>query len=320
MKILVSGGAGFIGHNVVRKLEAMGHVVYIIDNQNTYGGLLDNWDLEQLMKERLKDIKAREEMRFQRADIAWYNSKAYIYNFDPDIIIHLAAYPRAKVVNANPVEGVETMSVGLTNLLTAGATCNIKRFVYISSSMVYGDWEGGITERATCKPGSIYASMKLAGEQITKQIAKNEGFEYTIVRPSAVYGPRDVEDRVVSKFLLNAMRNETLYVHGEDETLDFTYVDDIANGIVLAALEPAAANETFNMTRGRAEFLDDAAHLMTTIVNKGTTRIVGRNTEMPSRGFLRIEKARKLLGYDPKYTIEDGFKAYYDWAKQFYSI
>jgi len=236
------------------------------------------------------------------------------------MIIHLAAFPRAKIVNSDPAVAVPTMTTGLMNLLVAGARNNVKRFVYISSSMIYGDFEYGISEDAVCKPGSIYASLKLAGEQIVKQYAKNHGFEYTVVRPSAVYGPRDVEDRVVSKFLLNAMNDKPLYVHGEYESLDFSFVDDVADGIVLAALEKNAANETFNITAGRQELIAHAAHMMTTIVNGGRIEIIDKNPEMPSRGFLRIDKARRLLGYDPKFTIDEGFERYYDWAKTFYSV
>jgi len=190
----------------------------------------------------------------------------------------------------------------------------------ISSSMVYGDFEGGVIESAVCKPGNIYASFKLAGEQITKQYAKQHKFDYTIIRPSAVYGPRDVEDRVVSKFLLNAIADKELAVHGEQEKLDFSYVEDVANGIAAAGLHEHGANETFNITYGQDEFISDAAHIMTTIVNKGRIRIYNRNLEMPSRGYLSISKAETMLDYWPAVSIDDGFKIYYDWAKKYYSV
>jgi len=315
MKILVSGGAGFIGHNVVRRLESLGNEVIILDNLTTYG-ITKKKLLKRLMYDRMAGVAAHS----LKTDIAITTARTHIDIHKPDIIIHLASFPRAKIVNANPEVAVPTMTTGLMNLLTAGARNNLKRFVYISSSMVYGDFDGGITENAVCKPGSIYASLKLAGEQITKQFAENHGCEYTIVRPSAVYGPRDVEDRVVSKFLLNAMNDKVLNVHGEYETLDFSYVGDVADGIVLAALEDAGANETFNITYGRPELIADAAHMMTTIVGGGNLRICGRNLSMPSRGYLNISKARELLGYNPKISIEEGFKIYHDWAKAFYTV
>ena len=315
MKIFVIGGAGFIGHNVVRKLENLGHDVRIMDNLTNYG-IIDEDFMARLHDTRLATFKGT----LHKTDITTNTSRTIIDIHKPDIIIHLASFPRAKIVNADPANGVPTMTTGLMNMLVSGARNSMSRFVYISSSMVYGDWDGGIHEDATCKPGSIYASLKLAGEQITKQFAKNHGFEYTIVRPSAVYGPRDVEDRVVSKFLRAAMEDKELYVHGEREILDFSYVDDVANGIVAAALQPAAANETFNITAGVGEYIQDAAHIMTTIANGGQLRIGQRNMEMPSRGYLKISKARKLLDYCPQHMIETGFKNYYDWAKRFYSV
>lgn len=315
MKILISGGAGFIGHNIVRRLESLGNEVIILDNLTTYG-IVEQELLDRLMEERLAGFKGH----FLKSDIATGITRTHIDIHKPDIIIHLASFPRAKIVNSDPAVAVPTMTTGLMNLLVAGARNNVKRFVYISSSMVYGDFYGSIGERHVCKPGSIYASLKLAGEQITKAFAEKHGFQYTVVRPSAVYGPRDVEDRVVSKFLLNAMADKELSVHGGNEMLDFSYVGDVADGIVAATLNEAGANETFNITHGRAEFIEDAAHMMTTIANGGRIRIVGRNTSMPTRGTLDIGKARKILDYNPKISIEEGFKIYYDWAKTFYSV
>jgi nucleoside-diphosphate-sugar epimerase len=315
MKILITGGAGFIGHVVSHKLENLGHKVIILDKQTTYG-IVEQELLDRLMEGRLAGFQGD----FYNVDIGDTLTRIKIAEEKPDIVVHLAAYPRAKIVNSDPARAVPTMSTGLVNLLQGAANNGVQRFVYISSSMVYGDWYGGISERSACRPGSIYASLKLAGEQITKQFAKNHDFQYTIVRPSAVYGPRDVEDRVVSQFLIRAMRNEILNVHGRDETLDFSYVDDVAEGIVLATLKDEGANETFNITAGRPEFIDDAAHIMTTIVGGGQIRVTERNKEMPRRGYLQIAKAERLLGYEPKVYIEEGFQKYYAWAKRFYSI
>lgn len=316
MKILVTGGAGFIGHHVVRRLKSLGHEVVILDNLTTYG-IIEQDAMQALFDERLDSFNGQ----LYKEDIADFDgSVVTCMKENPELIIHLASYPRAKLVNDDPLKGVPTMTTGLMNMLQGGIVVDAKRFVYVSSSMVYGDWQGGIFENAKCTPGSIYATLKLAGEQITKQMAKKFGFDYTIIRPSAVYGPRDVEDRVMSKFLLRAMRDETLYVHGEREVLDFSYVADVADGIVAAALKDEGANETFNITAGRPEFIADAAHMVCTIVNKGRSEIVGKNKDMPSRGYLHIDKARRLLGYEPQYSIEQGLPIYYDWAKRFYSI
>ena len=315
MKILVTGGAGFIGHHVVRKLQGLGHDIIIQDNFTSYG-ITDEKLMARLHAARLIGFEGK----IIKSDIATNVTRTHIDIHKPDMIIHLASYPRAKIVNGDPATAVPTMTTGLMNLLVAGARNNVKRFVYISSSMVYGDFKGGATETMKTDPTSIYATLKLAGEQITKQFAKQHDFDYTIVRPSSVYGPNDVEDRVVSKLLLNAMNNDVLNVHGEFEELDFSSVFDVADGIVLAALEDAGKNETFNITYGQAEIIQYAAHLMTIIAGGGELRICDRNPSMPSRGHLIIGKARELLGYNPKVSIQEGFKNYHDWAKFFYSI
>jgi len=315
MKILVTGGAGFIGHHVARKFEALGHEVIIQDNFTNYG-ITDKEHMDRLHAARLTGFEGK----IIKSDITTTVTRTHIDIHKPDMIVHLAAFPRAKIVNENPADGVPTMTTGLMNLLVAGARNNVKRFVYISSSMVYGDFKYPAFETHATNPTSIYASLKLAGEQITKQFAKNHDFAYTIVRPSAVYGPNDVEDRVVSKFLLNAMNNKVLTVNGEFEALDFSSVFDVSDGIVLAALNDAGKNETFNITYGQQEIIQYAAHLMTIIAGGGELRIGERNPNMPSRAALSILKARELLGYNPKISIEEGFKNYHEWAKYFYSI
>jgi len=315
MKILVTGGAGFIGHHVAIKFQELGHEVIIQDNLTTY-----SVTTKKLMK-RLHDARLENFTgKLINSDIETHITRTHIDIHKPDMIVHLASFPRAKLVNDNPAVGVPTMTTGLMNLLIAGARNNVKRFVYISSSMIYGNFAGGADESTVCKPGSIYASLKLAGEQITKAFAKKHNFSYTIIRPSAVYGPNDVEDRVVSKFLLNAMKDKVLCVNGELEMLDFSYVTEVAEGIVLASMSNAAENETFNMTAQQPKYISEAAHTMINIVGGGRIKICDRNPSMPSRGYLMIGKAIELLGYNPTISIEEGFKLYYDWAKTFYSV
>jgi UDP-glucose 4-epimerase len=144
------------------------------------------------------------------------------------------------------------MSEGLLNLLE---TCNkyeVRKFIYMSSSMVYGDFTDDVKEDAICKPQGQYGIMKLAGEWLVRDYSRRTNLVHTIIRPSAVYGPLDVEDRVISKFLLTAMRGGVLKINGEKETLDFTYVDDAADGIVAAALSDNTENKTYNITKSHS--------------------------------------------------------------------
>jgi len=310
MKILITGGLGFIGHNVVRVLENFNHKVRIIDNQTDYG-VIPRAELEYLMLERYCRIHTR--------NITYANISGPLDDkiFDGvDVVIHLASFPRQKVVNKNPVLGSRVMSEGLLNLLELSVKHKVKRFVYASSSMVYGNFHHTVDENDECAPIGQYGIMKLAGEWLVKDYSRQYGLDYTIVRPSAVYGPYDVTDRVISKFFAAAMRGEKLQVHGADEQLDFTYVDDTATGISLAAISDNSVNSTYNISRGKSHSLLSAAELVTEIVGKGTVLVGKRDEAFPTRGQLSIQKAKTDFGYYPEIDLAQGLREYYDWLKQ----
>jgi UDP-glucose 4-epimerase len=313
-KILVTGGLGFIGHNVVAELERQGHACVITDTQTTYG-IVPQAELDYLIAERRKKIKTD---RVYRIDIADRNGIDWlIREHRPSMVIHLASFPRQKVVNANPQVGSQTMSEGLLNLLEACSQHAVQKFVYVSSSMVYGDFQDiigiGVMESHATNPIGQYGIMKLAGEWLTRDYTRRTGMAHTIIRPSAVYGPLDVEDRVVSKFLLTAMRDGILNVNGGEECLDFTHVDDAAQGIAAATISDNSYNTTYNLTRGRSRSLLEAAELCVAIVGHGHIQIKTPDDNFPSRGQLNTQRARLDFEFEPKIDIEQGFKEYYDW-------
>lgn len=298
-----------IGHNVVARLETLGHTVVIVDTKTTYG-IIPQSEIDYLMEERKKKIKTR--FVFDM-DIADRNINKLMQSHRPDVVMHLASFPRQKVVNANPQLGSKTMSEGLLNLLEASVREKVKKFIYISSSMVYGDFTDDVTENAECKPQGQYGIMKYAGELLVKDYTRKHGMAHTIIRPSAVYGPLDVEDRVIAKFMLQAMRGQTLKVNGANETLDFTFSTDAADGMVAAALSENAMNKTYNITKSHSRTLLDAAQLAVKIVGKGSIEVRGKDADFPSRGALNISAARRDFGFDPKIDVEEGFQKYYDW-------
>ena len=308
-KILVTGGLGLIGHNIVQRLEAQGHEVAITDICTNYG-LVPQAELDYLLTERRKKILTDRIHAINIADR--HGIDKLMRTYQPDTILHLASFPRQKVVNDNPQLGSYTMSEGLLNLLEAAKKHAVGKFVYISSSMVYGDFDNDVTEDAPCNPIGQYGIMKLAGEWLVKDYARRTNIGYMIVRPSAVYGPLDVEDRVISKFILTAMRGGIIQVNGANETLDFTYVDDAADGIVAATLSEHK-NKTYNITKSRSETLLEAARLAVAIVGQGVIEVHGKDADFPSRGALNIDAARQDLGFDPKIDIDKGFQLYYEW-------
>ena len=308
MRILVTGGMGFIGHNVVAQLEDLGHDVTLVDNFTDYG-IIPEDELNALMLERQTQISSVCYMY----DIAESALETAFRGVQPELVIHLASFPRQKVVNSNPTLAADTMMKGLLNLCELSSKYKVNRFVYVSSSMVYGDFKDGTDEYAFCKPQGQYAIMKHAGEQLVRDYGHRGCFDYTIVRPSAVYGSRDVEDRVISKFFMAAMRDEVLKVNGENERLDFTHVTDTASGIVGASLSKDTAYRTYNITRGESRTLLEAAELIVKTVGKGKIAVTHKHEDYPSRGSLSITAARRDFGYDPKVGIEEGFQNYYEW-------
>ena len=312
MNILVTGGLGLIGHNVVRKLEQQGHTVVVYDNMTNYG-IIPREEIDHLMIQRRRLISTphiHENDILQSSMFDWLLPKHNI-----EAIIHLASFPRQKVVNADPAWGSTVMSTGLLTLLEKAVEHGVRRFTYASSSMVYGDFKDDVTENAECRPQGQYGILKLAGEWLVKDYTRKHGIEHTILRPSAVYGPLDVEDRVISKFLLTAMRGETLKVNGPNETLDFTYVNDAADGFVAATLSDQAANGTYNITKSHSKTLLSAAELAVRLAGRGNIEVRDKDADFPSRGALNIDAARRDFGFDPKVDVDEGFQIYYDWLK-----
>ena len=314
MNILVTGGLGFIGHNVVKLLKKFGHKIVIVDNATNYG-IIPQAELDYLIDERTLRVAP---CQTHIADIADQGTMEYIMRrHEIELVIHLASFPRQKVVNADPARGSRTMSEGLLSLLEASVKTGVRKFVYVSSSMVYGNFTDasfdGVDEYHPTNPIGQYGIMKLAGEWLVKDYNRRANLAYTIIRPSAVYGPYDVEDRVVSKFLMTAMRGGEIQVNGPKEALDFTYVDDAAEGIANASVSDNTDNMIYNITRGSSHTLLEAAELAVRIVGQGTIQVNDRDTSFPSRGQLNITRAYNDFGFTPTTNIEEGFQQYYDW-------
>lgn len=310
MKILVTGGLGLIGHNIVRRFCAAGHSVRIIDNKTDYG-LIPRAELDYLLQERRARIP--DTVAVHTACVSAPVIPQILGDYRPDILVHCASFPRQKVVNVNPQAGARVMTEGLLNLLEASVSQGVQKFVYISSSMVYGDFTDDVTEDAVCRPQGQYGIMKLMGEVLVRDYTRKHGLAHTIIRPSAVYGEYDVEDRVVSKFMLTALRGGTLQVNGPDETLDFTYVEDAATGIAAATVTDRTDNKTYNITKSHGTTLAAAAELAVRIAGTGQIHLGQRDPDFPSRGALNIDRARRDFGFDPQVDVAEGFQRYYDW-------
>jgi len=312
MKILVTGGKGFIGSKIVEMLSNE-HKITVVDNHDTYG-IMSTEELNKLLVWRTRKWNTKNVAMIQ-GDVLDRLICLKAFKSRPDIVIHLATYPRAKIVDNDPIVGIPKVINTTTNLLWHSEKFNVKKFVYISSSMVYGDFVDGMKEDGNTKPKNIYGEAKLTGERMVKLFAKRDGLNYNIIRPSGVYGPGDMPDRVVSKFFAKAMANETITLHNGANKVDFTYRQDAATGIIQAALS-SVANVSFNITAGHATSLRTLAEMIIEITgSKSELEDIGNHKLYPMRGTLDIGRAKDLLGYEPKFTLEQGLKSYYDWLQ-----
>ena len=310
MRTLVTGGLGFIGSQVASCMEQINDTV-IVDSKTNYN--FHNTDTMKQLHDHRSLIISSPIIEADLSDpIA---CKEVMLKIKPERIIHLAAYPNQKLVAKNPQHASTLMSEALINMIEwSKRTCT--KFIYVSSSMVYGNFKDRVKETEPCKPIGLYGILKLAGERIVSDYARQGYFNHVIIRPSAVYGPGDTNDRVIAKFMQLAMKNDRLKVKGAEEILDFTFVRDLAEGIVQATTSDCKYS-VYNMTRCQRHRvnLEKAANVIIDIVGKGHYMCEDRDNSFPTRGRLNCDRARDDIGYDPKTDFEEGIEQYHRWLK-----
>jgi len=326
-RVAIIGGAGFIGHNLALKLAELGAKPHVVDGLqvNNIGyytsGYSDNPHAERyisFINERLSLLR-QAKVGLHVIDARDYHIVSHtLSSIKPDVVVHLAAIAHANRSNKDPFSTFDHSMRTLENVLDASRTHGAQ-VIYFSSSMVYGNFDGeAVTEDRVCNPLGIYGALKYGAEKLV--IGYNQVFDlpYTIIRPSALYGERCVSRRVGQAFIENALIGEDLSVNGDGtDGLDFTYIDDVVQGIILSMTKPEGINQIFNITFGDARQLNQLAQLVMDHFPGIKLRHNPRDSLMPERGTLSIAKARKLLGYEPQHPVEEGFVRYIEWYKDF---
>jgi nucleoside-diphosphate-sugar epimerase len=328
-RVALVGGAGFIGHNLAIELKERGADVHVIDglavnNLLQYTALppgTPNRDLYiRIIQQRLDKLQAAG-VPLTVQDARDYHALSHVLgSIDPHVVVHLAAIAHAGRSNKDPMSTFGHSLRTLENALDF-ARDKAEHFVFFSSSMVYGNFlEPEVSEDHPLDPIGIYGALKLAGEKVVIAYKQVFDLDYTIIRPSALYGPGCVSRRVSQIFIESALVGDTLRVDGDgDERLDFSYVDDVVDGVVRSIGHPAARNQSFNITTGASRTLAELIEIVREHFPEVGVEYVERDALRPYRGTLSIDKARRLIGYNPQTSLEEGLDRYVAWYRDLVS-
>ena len=305
-RVLVTGGAGFIGSELVRQLAQRGFCVSVVDS--LVNGRREN--LDGLLGDQVELIVA---------DIRDASSMALLFR-KTDLVFHLACLGVRHSIHS-PAENHEVNASATLGLLTAARSTGVKRFVYVSSSEVYGTARTvPITEDHPTLPMTVYGASKLAGECYTRAFWETYRYPTTVLRPFNSYGPRCHHEgdsgEVIPKFLLRCLAGKPMVIFGDGtQKRDFTFVVDTASGILAAGLSDAAVGQTINLGSGKEIQIRELAHTIAQALNRPTAEIT--HVEPRPGDVLRLladsSKAKELLQFQPTVSLLDGISHLHDW-------
>ena len=293
MQVLVTGGSGFIGSHVVDKLV--------------------EHDIEVRVFDKLKP--RQENVEWFKGDLL--NEKEVLEACrDVDVVYHLAAVADVGVAISHPERCLMINEVGTINLLRSAVAREVEQVILASSTWVYGEAEGIVDESASIPmPGHIYTKTKVGQEHLVYSWHKHYGLPYTILRYGIPYGPRMRSNMVISIFMRKAMKREPLTIFGDGKQgRCFIYVEDLAEGNV-AALKGTRKNEIFNIAGKKFVTLNQVVNNLKQIFGELNVKHEAIRPNDFKGAVVSIEKAKKLLGWEPKTQFQVGLRKYLEYIK-----
>jgi UDP-glucuronate 4-epimerase len=310
--ILITGGAGFIGSHLAQRLLREGKCLAIVDN-------LDDYYPAELKRANLEEVKASGEFQFFPTDIRDGEKLREVFStFKPEAVIHLAARPGVRLSFAQPEAYTSINVLGTTQVLEISRLSGVRRIVFASSSSVYGhSSRAPFREDATIShPLSIYAATKVAGEAVAFTYSHAYALSVVCLRLFTVYGPRQRPDLAIRKFAGMIMEGKEVPLFGDGSLeRDYTYIDDIVDGVLLA-LDAPGKFDVFNLGNSRPVRIDE----MVDILGRALEKPVRRKFIPTPAGEMvlthaDLTKARQILGYSPKVRFEEGIRRFAEWLK-----
>ena len=311
IRILVTGGAGFIGSNLIERLLKDGYDIVCLDNFNDYYN-------PEIKRGNIKPYLREKRFNLVEADIRDKDALKKVFEkYKFQKVIHLAAQAGVRLSLKQPNLYVDVNVNGTLNLLELSREYKIKNFIFGSSSSVYGATkEIPFSEEGKLKPISPYGVSKRAGELLCSTYNHLYNLSFTIFRFFTVYGPRQRPDMAIHKFTKLIDEGKEIYLYGNGETSrDYTYISDIVEGIV-SALNKDFNYEIFNLGNSNPTNLSRLISLIEK--NLGKSAKIKYLPEQPGDPFITfadISKSKEMLNYNPKINMEEGIKNFIEWYK-----
>lgn len=311
-KVCITGGAGFIGSHLGKKLLELGHELIVIDNFHSYYSI----SRKQRQLQQIKDVGF---FHFYHTDILQFNAlKQIFFEHQPDMVFHLAALPGVQPSLIDPLAYIDYDVKGTVNVLRAAGEAGVQHVLFASSSSVYGNqsFQPLKEEMANGQVISPYAAAKYSAESFCHAYAHIYGYTMTIFRYFTVYGPWGRPDMAISKFIRQLLRDEVITVYGDHTARDYTFIDDIVGGMI-QALERKGESNVFNLGAGQPVTMKQL--LAELRVHFPRMRI---RYELPRLGdvvatWADITKAKEKLGYEPRVSLREGLAKTVEWAKRY---
>jgi UDP-glucose 4-epimerase len=308
-KVLVTGGSGFIPSHLVKKLHTLGADVAILTK---YNSLIDNVRLVGLW-EHITPIEA---------DLRNLDSLLKLQDFKPDYVFHMAAYNHVGDSFTHVQEALMANAIGTANLIEAYH--DFERFVYVSSSEIYGHQDGApFQEDMTPFPISPYAIGKYAGELYAQMKHHVNNYPITLVRPFNAFGPYQSPKAIIAEIIIKCLRGEPIKATEGKQTRDFNFVGNLIDGILLAATNHKCIGYPINLGSGRDISIRDLIEMIHALTSSASELQIGALDYRPTEIWkmqANAQKAHDILGWTPRISLEEGLKTTINWYRKFNAL